>query len=171
MLGRSVKKMSGYDYPKIIARSKPNIEKLHGALVEEIVVQIVDPEFNVLFLKTDRGAFAMQGAIGSEIVEVVALESPFPEIATEEGMSVTRHPHFDRFISHRIESIREIGEAWNGHGYELSFSDIFDASMIVQSIYCSPKLEGLEDCLRLGVVSYQNTQTPNKPQHRTADPL
>ncbi|MCF6314639.1 MAG: hypothetical protein L3J39_19480 [Verrucomicrobiales bacterium] len=162
--------MSSHDYPKIIARSNPCIESLCNALLQEIVVQVVDPEFNALFLKTDKGVFAIQGTIGSEIVEIVESQNEFPAITTGEGSFISRHLPFERFIGHQIESIREIGEAWNGHGYEISFSNIFDSTMIVQSIYSPPKPDGLEDCLRLGVASYENIQKPNNSQHRIPEP-
>jgi hypothetical protein len=47
-----------------------------------------------------------------------------------------------------------IGEAWNGHGFEICFEGLLGKTMLVQSIYAGEKPEGFDDCIRLGTGNY-----------------
>ncbi len=50
-----------YQYEKYIKESCKLLPELEGALVSQILVNIVDPEFNAVFLATNKGVFALQG--------------------------------------------------------------------------------------------------------------
>ena len=53
-----------------------------------------------------------------------------------------------------MKQARAIGEAWNGHGIEISFSGILDRTLIIQSIESGDMPAEFADCLRVGVVQY-----------------
>jgi hypothetical protein len=147
--------MSEYDYQKSIEEACKLLPQLEGALVERILINVVEPEYNVVYLVTDKGTFALQGDIGGEHLGVVSVEH-IPEVTEQDGYVVCPYPPFTQFEGHRISQARQIGTAWNGHGFELSFEGVFDRTMIVQSIYAGDKPVALEDCLRLGVAIYSN---------------
>ena len=143
-----------YEYKKYIKESCKLLPELEGAIVSQILVNIVDPEFNVVFLKTDKGVFSLQGEMGAEYLGVRKLDS-MPEQTDDEGYIICPYKAFECFVGKKIIQAHQIGEAWNGHGFELCFDNMPDKTMIVQSIYTGDKPEEFEDCLRLGVGNYQ----------------
>ncbi|OGV43464.1 MAG: hypothetical protein A2X48_02195 [Lentisphaerae bacterium GWF2_49_21] len=130
------------------------IKKMIGAVVKEIRVNIVDPEFNVVYLQTDKGVFAIQGEIGGEYLGIYLLEV-LPEITNQNGYMIVSYPVYDCFIGRRICEVHQIGEAWKGHGIEICFETIPERTLIVQSIYSGDKPKDCEDCLRLGMGVYE----------------
>ncbi|NNK84392.1 MAG: hypothetical protein HKO91_02415, partial [Desulfobacterales bacterium] len=73
-----------YEYKKYIKESCKLLPELEGAIVSQILVNIVDPEFNVVFLKTDKGIFSLQGEMGAEYLGVRKLDL-MPEQKDDEG--------------------------------------------------------------------------------------
>jgi len=144
-----------YNYEAYIKKSNTLLSELEGALLKTVLINVIDPEFNVVYLETNKGIFALQGEIGGEYLGVNRL-SELPEITEQDGYIVCKYPPFNIFEGSTISQARQIGSAWHGHGYEFSFEDVFTKTMIVQSIYCGSKPNDLEDCLRLGVGCYEN---------------
>ena len=128
---------------------------LEGSTIISIRVNVVDPEFNVVYLKTDKGIFSLQGEVGGEYLGVHLLNE-LPEITNQDGYVVCKYRPFEISEGCKISQARQIGGAWQGHRFEFSFSEVPTKSMIDQSIYCGAKPEGLEDCLRLGGGHYEN---------------
>ena len=143
-----------YEYKKYIKESCKLLPELEGAMVSEILVNIVDPEFNAVFLKTDKGVFSLHGEMGSEYLGVRKLEL-MPEQTDDKGYRICPYETFECFVGKKIIQAHQIGEAWKGHGIELCFEKMPNKTMIVQSIYTGDKPEEFEDCLRLGVGNYQ----------------
>ena len=92
--------------------------------------------------------------MGSEYLGVRKLEI-MPEQTYDEVYSICPYEPFECFVGKKIIQAHQIGEAWNGHGFELCFEKVPDRTMIVQSIYTGDKPDDFEDCLRLGVAIYQ----------------
>ncbi len=145
-----------YDYEQYIKESSSLLLKLEGATVLSVLINVVDPEFNVVYLETDKGIYSLQGEIGGEYLGVHELKE-LPETTSQDGYIICKYPPFEIFVGKRIIQARQIGTAWNGHGYEISFDGMFTQTMIVQSIYGGDKPHNLEDCLRLGVGNYENS--------------
>ena len=143
------------DYEGYTKESSKLLPKLEGATLHTVLINVVDPEFNVVYLGTSNGVFALQGEVGGEYLGVH--ECPdLPEITNQDGYIICKHQPFERFVGKTIAQARQIGDVWNGHGYELAFSGEENHTMIVQSIYCGVEPKELSDCLRLGVGVYEN---------------
>lgn len=147
--------MINYDYTKDIESSCTLLSDLEGAVLEAVLINVVDPEFNVVYLQTTQGIFALQGEVGGEYLGVHRLDA-MPEVTNQESYIVCKYEPFEKFVGNSISQARQIGTAWHGHGFEFTFNGCTNKSMIVQSIYCGSKPEQLEDCLRLGVGLYEN---------------
>jgi len=144
-----------YEYEKDISEACTLLAELEGAEVMSIRINVVDPEFNVVYLGTNKGVFSIQGEVGGEYLGVHRLQE-LPAITDQDGYIICKYSPFEIFEGHTISQARQIGSAWHGHGFELTFNDLLAQSMIIQSIYCGAKPEGFEDCLRLGVGHYEN---------------
>ena len=144
-----------YDYEQYTKESSILLSELEGAILISVLINVIDPEFNVVYLETDKGKYSLQGEVGGEYLGVHELKA-LPEITSQDGYIICKYPPFEIFIGRRIVQARQIGTAWNGHGYEISFDGMFTQTMIVQSIYCGVKPSKLEDCLRLGIGNYEN---------------
>lgn len=144
-----------YDYEKDIKDACSLLEELEGTIILNILINVVDPEFNVVYLDTDKGAFSLQGEVGGEYLGVHRMNE-LPEITNQEGYIICKYPPFEIFEGRTISQARQIGSVWHGHGFEFTFLGVLTKTMIVQSIYCGAKPEALEDCLRLGVGNYEN---------------
>src|SRR5690606_22493847 len=127
-----------YDYPRYVAYYSRLMPELEGRILRQIRVNIVVPEFNVLFLGLGEQAYAVSGEIGSEILGISKIVG-MPELTERDSRIVRTFPLFDRFIDRRIKQVRMIGEAWNGHGFELSFEGLLGETMLIQSIYAGDK--------------------------------
>jgi hypothetical protein len=143
-----------YQYEKHIEESCSLLAGLEGAIVAQILINIVDSEFNVVFLDTDKGVFSLQGEMGAEYLGIRRLDL-MPKQTDDEGYIVCPYQPFEYFFGKEIIQIHQIGEAWNGHGFELCFDNEPEKTIIVQSIYTGDKPKNFDDCLRLGIGNYQ----------------
>ena len=135
------------DYEAYTKESSKLLPKLEGATLHTVLINVVDPEFNVVYLGTSSGVFALQGEVGGEYLGVHEFPE-LPEITNQDGYIICKHQPFERFVGKTIAQARQIGDVWNGHGYELAFSGEENYTMIVQSIYC-----GVEPKERLSSIS------------------
>lgn len=145
--------MSDYDYPKLELAAKTDAEALEGRVLTRFLVHIVEPEFNVAILETDDGTWEICGRIGAEVLGIERVAVTREEFHGK-SEAVRRHAPFEVFVGRQIAQVRTLGEAWNGHGFELTFYGLPEQTMLIQSIYSEPRPEGLEDCLRLGIGMY-----------------
>jgi hypothetical protein len=147
--------MEGYDYPKIIKEQCSALPEVVGKTLNKVLVQVVRPEFNVVFLVFEDACYAINGRIGTEIIGIARIDSP-PVEGMESSMTITKpFKPYDLFLDRRVSQVRMIGEAWNGHGFEFSFEALPNRTLIIQSIYAgSWNDQELHDCLRLGIGYY-----------------
>lgn len=150
----NVGKMTSYNYPELILKKTADLLKIVGLTLEKTLINYVADEFNVLYLKADGRWFAAQPEIGGEILGFHELGTSPTEGPTSDGSGIVNCAMFERFIGARVTAVRQMGEAWNGHGFELSFYGIVDHTLLVQSIHTGSEPEDYSDCLRLGVGSY-----------------
>ncbi|MEQ3694606.1 MAG: hypothetical protein ABNH16_13535 [Thalassolituus sp.] len=143
------------NYEQYIEESCKLLNELEGAHLEQVLINTVQDEFNVVYLKTSQGFFCLQGEIGGEYLGVRKL-TEMPGITAEDGYAISKYAPFEQFEGHEIAQARQVGTAWNGHGFEFNFKGLHTKSMLVQSIYCGSAPKELDDCLRLGVGVYQN---------------
>ena len=143
-----------YNYPKLIEQKTKALKDIEGQKLEKVLVHVVEPEYNVLYLKFPIGWYSAQGEIGSEILGFCKSAEIPVEDNSNEGSYISSYKPFEIFIGKIVDSTRHIGNAWNGHGFEISFKELLDKTLIVQSIYSGQKPEGFEDCLRLGIGVY-----------------
>jgi hypothetical protein len=144
--------MSTYNYPRLIAKACAELPNVEGQVLVDALVQTIDPEYNQVWLVFEDSTYVIYGRVGSEYLGIERGDVPTGE--EPEGVRIERHEPFTRFIGRRLLQARMIGEAWNGHGFEFTFEGLTDYSMLIQSIYSSPKPDRAEDCLRLGVGHY-----------------
>ncbi len=142
-------------YEACMKESNTLLRNLEGALLKGILINVVDPEFNVVYLETDKGNYALHGEVGGEYLGIHCL-AKLPEISELDGYIICKYSPFNIFEGRTISQARQVGTAWQGHGYEFSFDGLLTKTMIIQSIYCGTKPQHLEDCLRLGVGHYEN---------------
>jgi hypothetical protein len=146
-----------YDYPKLIQERAKDLQCIEGQILEKVLVHVVEPEYNILYLKFGDGWYQARGEIGAEILGFhKSTEAPIEDASRGESW-VGPYPPYEIFIGRTVAATRHIGEAWNGHGFEISFKENPKLTIIVQSIYTSPKPPGFEDCIRLGIGSYSYT--------------
>jgi len=150
----NVGKMTSYNYPELILQKTADLPKIVGLSLEKALVNYVADEFNVLYLKAGGRWFAAQPEIGGEILGFHELGASPKERQTSDGSGIVSFVMFDRFMGAQVTAVRQMGEAWNGHGFELSFDGIVDHTLLVQSIFTGSEPEDYSDCLRLGVGSY-----------------
>ncbi len=142
--------MDSYDYPRLIAEACKALPEVEGRMLVDVLVQVVEPEYNQVWLVFEDLTFVIHGRVGSEYLGIEAGSAPTD--AVMEG--VQHHAPFTQFVGRRLVQARMLGEAWNGHGFEFTFEGLTGLSMLIQSIYSSPKPDAVEDCLRLGVGHY-----------------
>jgi hypothetical protein len=148
--------VTDYDYDRLERAAAADVKALEGCFLREVLVHIVEPEFNVVFLVTDDGVWEVSGRVGSEVLGISRAPEHVERYSTEHA-SVNGYGPYEQFQGRRIVQARTIGEAWNGHGFEFTFEGLPHRSMLIQSIYSSPKPPDLEDCLRLGIGVYASS--------------
>ncbi|MFD2177084.1 hypothetical protein [Veronia pacifica] len=143
------------NYERYIEDACKLLGDLEGALLEQVLINTVQDEFNVVYLKTSKGNFCLHGESGGEYLGIRNLIE-VPKLTNEDGYAISTYPPFQQFEGHEIVKVRQIGTAWNGHGFEFNFKGLHTISMLVQSVYCGSAPDNLDDCLRLGIGMYQN---------------
>lgn len=143
-----------YDYPEIIVSITADLESIKGRTLTRLLVNAVNHEFNVLYLKFEADWFAVSPYIGGEILAFQKCEAPSEGKADDRSTRTLPFPQFGIFENRKVATTRHIGEAWNGHGFEFTFADLFDKTLIVQSIYTGGEPKDFFDCLRLGIGTY-----------------
>jgi hypothetical protein len=145
-----------YDYEKYIKDNDPLLREMEGAVLISILVNIVDPEFNIVYLQMSSGIFSVHGRIGGEYLGLHRLSEMPCATSPSDDVIICRYPPYDIFEGCTLSQARQMGSAWHGHGFEFSFSERPTRSMIVQTIYCGAESKGQNDCLRLGIGCYEN---------------
>lgn len=140
-----------YDYAADIAHYSQLMPELPGKILREVFVNVSAPEFKAVYLCTDNGVYVIRGEIGSEILGIHKVHQA-PE--TQGGSTIQKFPPFDCFLGKQVTQVRMIGEAWNGHGFELSFSELQGKTILIQSIYAGEKPAEYHNCLRPGIGTY-----------------
>jgi hypothetical protein len=148
--------MMPYNYPELIKESSKLIPDLIDRTLENVLINVVNPEFNVVYLVFSDATYSIHGEIGGEYLGIHKLSEPI-EVMEKDGYIITEFEPFKIFVGHKIAQIRQMGVAWNGHGYEVSFYGIPEKTMIIQSMDVEGRPEELVDCLRLGVGFYHLT--------------
>lgn len=143
------------NYEQYIQEACILLKEIEGATLQQVLINTVQNEFNVVYLKTNNGVYCLQGEMGGEYLGIHS-KSEMPEITNIDGFVICTYEPFKKFEGHEISQTRQIGTAWNGHGFEINFKGLHTTSMLIQSIYCGSYPEALDDCLRLGVGDYQN---------------
>ena len=142
-----------YDYKTLEEQFRNSVGQLEGKVLDQVLLQIVEPEINLVALLFEDAAFCLQGAIGGEVLRLVNGEPP----TIDESSSFIRYIPFapaKKFLGSSISQVRTIGSAWNGHGVEISFESHPAHTLVVQSIHSSPVPVDFSDCLRISVVEY-----------------
>ncbi|MCG7549253.1 hypothetical protein [Pseudoalteromonas sp. Of7M-16] len=143
-----------YDYKKIIKEGSSDLGSIKGLRLDSALANVVADEINVVHLLFDGVWYSVHGLVGSEVMGFKRSLEQFQEESSNEGRCVCRLPMLEQFIGFEVVEVRQIGEAWNGHGFELSFKDVPDKTLILQSIYTGSEPEDFNDCMRIGVGNY-----------------
>jgi len=143
-----------YNYPKLILERCKELKHIEGQVLEAVLINVVEPEYNVLYLKFTNGWFQVSGEIGSEFISISKIDEDPIIGATSNSSWVGEYEPYNIFINKKVISARHIGEAWNGHGFEISFENMPNQTLLVQSIYTGTEPKDFGDCIRLGIGQY-----------------
>lgn len=143
-----------YDYEKIIKEGASDLVGIKGQKLEAALAGIVTDEINVVHLRFGGVWYSAHGLIGSEVMGFRRRSENFQEESVNEGSSICKLPVLEQFVGLMVAQTRHIGEAWNGHGFEISFVGEPTKTLILQSIYTGSEPEGLDDCMKIGVGNY-----------------
>ncbi|WP_105620031.1 hypothetical protein [Vallitalea okinawensis] len=141
------------DYSKGIKQQKEKIDMIEGKILRDVLVHIVEPEYNIAYLVFDHYVYEICGLMGSEILGICEI-SYIDYKGKSNGRNIKKFKPYEIFLDKEIVQVRIIGEEWNGHGFEFSFKEVYDKTMIIQSIYSGNKPDEFEDCIRLGIGQY-----------------
>lgn len=140
------------EFEQVVKEAKRKLEMLEGRTLRKCVVDIVEPEFNIIYLVFSNSIFAIHGANASEVIDIHQIDEIDSRLY-KEGRAKEFSP-FNIFLDRKICSARCMGEEWNGHGFELSFEGLLNKTMLIQSIYTGNQPLDLNDCIRLGIGNY-----------------
>lgn len=143
-----------YDYAKIIQEGSSDLTSIKGKRLDSALAHVVADEINVVHLCFDGIWYSAHGLVGSEVMGFKRRGCEFQEEIINEGSVVCRLPILDQFVGLEVAEVRHIGEAWNGHGFELSLKGVPDKTLILQSIYTGSEPEEFNDCMRIGIGNY-----------------
>lgn len=132
----------------IYDRNRVLLKELENEQLLKVTVNVVTPEINIVFLHFDNYIVEVYGAFGSEIIKIEMANRAIDDIDNTEIESL------QQFKGMTIYQSRIIGEPWNGYGFEISFKESFDKTLIIQSIYSGNRPNDIDDCLRLGIGNY-----------------
>lgn len=143
-----------YDYEKIIKERSSDLESIKGQKLDSALANVIADEINVVHLLFGGTWYSVHGLVGSEVMGLRRRAEQFVEESSSEGSCVCKLPILEQFIGLEVVEVRHIGAAWNGHGFEFSFKDVPDKTLILQSIYTGSEPEDFDDCMRIGVGNY-----------------
>ena len=143
-----------YDYEKIIKEGSSDLASIKGQRLDQALANIVADEINVVHLLFGGIWYSVHGLVGSEVMGFIRRTEQFQEERINDGSYVGRLPILDQFVGLEVAEVRHIGEAWNGHGFEISFKDVPDKTLILQSIYTGSEPKEFNDCMRIGAGNY-----------------
>lgn len=126
-----------------------SLENLHGKELESSFIHAVSDEINQVFLQIGGEWFVVVGKKGSESVKFAPSADPITL-----DLELRRMPMIAQFEGLKIAAIENMGDEWAGSGFQISFDEIYDKGLIIQSIYSGAKPENFDDCLRVGVANY-----------------
>jgi hypothetical protein len=135
------------EFQSIAFRNEILLNDIIGERLEAISVHVVPPEINILFLQFADFVVEVFGAYGSELLRL-EITNRLHEMETIELKPL------QIFQGKEIVQARTVGEPWNGYGFEISFKEMYDRTLLVQSIYSGDKPDGFDDCLRVGIGHY-----------------
>ncbi len=142
--------MKKFDSDNLIAEFSSLVHLIEGSKLLDVSVQVVADNFDIIYLKTDNGNFAVSGKVEDEVIRVEQCDS-FPVVSKENNMQINRYAPFEIFTGDTISEIHKTESAWGGHGFEFRFTDTTSQSMIIQSVEINTKLNTTINRLRLGL--------------------
>lgn len=138
---------------EIGAELEESLRAMEGRRLLEVLLQIVEPQINVVFLCFEDARYAVYPWRGGEFVRLVPWDRELPAdlgpAAWYQGYEAAAPFH-----GSTVNQGRALGAAWNGHGIEISFAEHFDRTLTIQSMEVRTTLEGFLDCLRIGITCY-----------------
>ena len=84
--------MTDYDDDGLERAAAADVKALEGCLLREVLVHIVEPEFNVFFLVTDDGVWGISGRVGSEVLSISRAQNMPNDIQQSRRRSVDTGP-------------------------------------------------------------------------------
>jgi hypothetical protein len=142
------------DDASLIKKSTQDLKLVTGKILQQILVNVVEPEFNVLHLQVDEIWFSIYGRSGSDYLGIYQRIETFEEKILGYGNWVGKLPMLDCFLGKKIVAARQIGKSCDGHGFEFGFEDLTNTTLLVQSIYTGTEPKGFNDCIRIGIGNY-----------------
>jgi len=143
-----------YDYIKILAEHTIELASIKGHIIKNATANIVGGEINIVFLLINDTWYSIHGLIGSEIIGIKRTDNDLKSMHDLRDNTHCNLPVLNQFIGLKIIQSRQIGEAWNGHGFEFSFEGVPEKTLLIQSIYTGSEPKDFNDCLRVGVGNY-----------------
>lgn len=143
-----------YQYRERETQFRAQLGKLDGRVLRDVLLQIIEPEVNVVVLVFEDAVFSVQGQIGGELLDLVESAPPTAESLGPNAWYESFEPAV-RFRGKAVAQVRAVGGAWNGHGLELSFAGCPGHTLIITSICSGTAPEGFNDCLKVGVADYR----------------
>ena len=130
-----------------------SIRAMEGMRLNEVTLHVVSSEINLVLLRFDEGSYAVYPWWGGELVVVMPWDR---EVPAELGPASWYQAYYEAapFIGRQVKQARAIGDVWNGHGIEISFSGELERTLVIQSIASGDLPEGYIDCIRVGVAKY-----------------
>jgi len=142
-----------YQYRERETQFRMQLSRFDGRVLRDVLLQIVEPEVNVVVLVFEDAVFSVQGQIGGELLKVVEAPPPSTESLGPNAWYQPFEPAI-QFRGKAVAQVRAVGEAWNGHGLEISFADCPRHTLIITSIDSRGAPEAFRDCLKVGVAEY-----------------
>ena len=141
------------EYARVEAALRDSIRGLEGRRLRDVLLQIVEPDINMVILRFEDALYVVYPWCGGDLVQLVSWEKELP---TDLGPGAWYQPFDEAVPCHgcSVTQARAVGGTSNGHGIEISFSGAVDRTLIIQSIEAGDMPEGFSDCLRVGITRY-----------------
>lgn len=143
-----------YDYEKIIRDGSSDLDSINGLRIEAALANVVADEINAVHLLLGGIWYSIHGLFCSEVLLFKCRSEQFKEERINDHSRLCKLPILEQFVGLEVVRVRRIGQAWNGHGFEFSFKNIPDKTLILQSIYTGSEPKDFDDCMRIGVGNY-----------------